>query len=180
MYGTTSPAAGQFLLVMVPVLWLSKLRQLRLVTKIVQYLVLPVIPSIEFLMPLLPAPMQVIAVETARMNGEGEQGPIVPKGKGKGGVKQYVPSGAKSGVGVGEEGDEMDIDEEVEGEGGEGEEADEELADDAEEPEEPEEQEEAVEADDDVNDADAEAEADDEDFGAEDEEDGDGGDGDDE
>ena len=84
LYGTTSPAAGQFLFFMVPVLWISKLRQLRLVFKILQYLVLPVIPSLEFLMPLLPAPMQVIAIETAQMTATGEHVPIVPKAKGKG------------------------------------------------------------------------------------------------
>ena len=84
VYGTTSPAAGQFLFLMVPVLWISKLRQLRLVMKILQYLVLPVIPSLEFLMPLLPAPMQVIAIETAQMTATGEHIPIIPKSKSKG------------------------------------------------------------------------------------------------
>ena len=84
LYGTTSPAAGQFLFLMVPVLWISKLRQLRLVFKILQYLVLPVIPSLEFLMPLLPAPMQVIAIETAQMTATGEHIPIIPKAKAKG------------------------------------------------------------------------------------------------
>ena len=82
MYGTSSPAAGQFLILMVPVLWVSKLRQLRLLLKIVQYLVLPIIPSLDFLMPLLPAPYQVIAVETSRMSGDIVGGPVLPQAKG--------------------------------------------------------------------------------------------------
>ena len=105
LYGTSSPVAGQFLIVMVPVLWLSKLRQLRLVLKIVQYLVLPIIPSLDFLMPLLPAPYQVIAVETARMSGDADSGPVLPEGKKN---KRYAA--AKGDDEEDGEGDEMDED----------------------------------------------------------------------
>eukprot|EP01041_Mallomonas_annulata_P000486 gene486-912_t len=60
-FGTTTQLSSQFLIFMVPVLWVSKVRQLRLLAKLVIYLILPFIPKIEFLMPLLPAPYQVIA-----------------------------------------------------------------------------------------------------------------------
>ena len=154
MYGTTSPAAGQFLLFMVPVLWISKLRQLRLATKIVQYLVLPVIPSVEFLMPLLPAPMQVIAVEMARLNGVEAQ-PVVPKSKGMKGVKEGRGQGVEEMEEV-----EMEIDDDVfdaEGEREGEDEPESEPTEDQEEQDEHDELDEEVDADDDV-----EAEDDDE------------------
>ncbi|KAJ1402089.1 hypothetical protein B484DRAFT_457832, partial [Ochromonadaceae sp. CCMP2298] len=61
LFGTTTDSSAKVLLCMIPLLWISKLRQLRLIFKIAQYLVLPVIPHMDFLLPLLPAPLQVIA-----------------------------------------------------------------------------------------------------------------------
>lgn len=67
---------------MVPFLWVSKLRQLRLVSKLVVNLVVAMMPKFEFLMPLLPAPYQVIAVETAASMAVADKSPpVVPRPK---------------------------------------------------------------------------------------------------
>ncbi len=46
---------------MIPFLWISKLRHLRIVTKIVKYIVLRSLLTLNFLLPLLPATLQIIA-----------------------------------------------------------------------------------------------------------------------
>ena len=115
---------------MVPVLWVSKLRQLRLLLKIVQYLVLPIIPSLDFLMPLLPAPYQVIAVETSRMSGDIVGGPVLPQAKGS---RQKVAATEEDDE---EEGGDYEEDRDSAG-AGEGAEADEEADGEAEGEEEP-------------------------------------------
>lgn len=71
--GTTSKGSSRLLLLMVPFLWASKLRQLRLASKIVLYLLLPVIHKIDFLMPLLPAPYQVIAQQSVNWSDKEEE-----------------------------------------------------------------------------------------------------------
>jgi len=53
---------------MVPLLWVSKLRQLRLAFKLLQNLSLPLISRMDFFMPLLPASLQVIAIELANLD----------------------------------------------------------------------------------------------------------------
>jgi hypothetical protein len=52
---------------MIPFLFISKVRQLRIAFKLVQYLALPAMAKFDFIMPLLPAPYQVIAVEAAKI-----------------------------------------------------------------------------------------------------------------
>lgn len=73
MFGTNTQASSQLLILMVPLLWVSKLRQLRLLGKLVVNVVLPLIPSVEFLMPLLAAPYQVLAVEMSKSAGGVEE-----------------------------------------------------------------------------------------------------------
>ena len=63
-FGTTTSSSTTALLFMIPVLWISKLRQLRLLSKIVLYTILPLVGKFDFLLPLLPAPLQVIALQT--------------------------------------------------------------------------------------------------------------------
>jgi len=63
-FGTTTSSSTTALLLMIPVLWISKLRQLRLLSKVVLYATLPVVGKFDFLLPLLPAPLQVIALQT--------------------------------------------------------------------------------------------------------------------
>ena len=58
-YATSSSGSKSFLLVMVPFLWISKLRQFRLASKVALTLFLQVAPFMDFIMPLLPAPYQV-------------------------------------------------------------------------------------------------------------------------
>jgi len=80
-FGTATPEAAALLLYLIPVLWISKLRQLRLIFKVIEKslysclskafilnsfsrqialnLALPVIYNFDFLMPILPAPLQV-------------------------------------------------------------------------------------------------------------------------
>lgn len=70
-FGTNSEFSSQLLLALVPIMWVSKLRQLRLLTKLTSYVILPLIPRFGFLMPLLPAPQQVIALETAKLLSSG-------------------------------------------------------------------------------------------------------------
>mmetsp|Transcript_31693 Transcript_31693/g.32290 ORF Transcript_31693/g.32290 Transcript_31693/m.32290 type:complete len:392 (+) Transcript_31693:95-1270(+) len=72
-FGTTTQLSSQFLLFMVPVLWISKVRQLRLLSKLATYLILPVIPHLSFLMPLLPAPYQVIAQQASSWSEDEER-----------------------------------------------------------------------------------------------------------
>ena len=67
-FGTNTSLSSQFLIAMVPVLWISKVRQLRLAFKLLQNLILPILPNIDFLMPLLPASLQVIAIELAKID----------------------------------------------------------------------------------------------------------------
>lgn len=89
MFGTNSQISSKFLILTIPFLWISKLRQLRLVSKLALNLALPIIPTLEFLMPLLAAPYQVIAIELAKrakvsenQNGDMHDRPaIVPKSK---------------------------------------------------------------------------------------------------
>ena len=76
-FGTTTAGASKFLILMVPFLWVSKLRQLRIVFKLLLYVVLPMISRIDFLMPLLPAPYQTIAVELSE-DVFGAKSPIIP------------------------------------------------------------------------------------------------------
>jgi len=63
-FGTTTSSSTTALLFMIPVLWISKLRQLRLLSKIILYTILPLVGKFDFLLPLLPAPLQVIALQT--------------------------------------------------------------------------------------------------------------------
>lgn len=72
-YGTGSADSAGQLLALIPLLWLSKLRQLRLLCKILLYLALPVIHRMDILLPLLPAPLQVIAQESVKMSQKQEQ-----------------------------------------------------------------------------------------------------------
>ena len=58
-YATQKKDSKSFLLIMVPLLWLSKLRQFRLASKVGLCLFLQIAPYIDFIMPLLPAPYQV-------------------------------------------------------------------------------------------------------------------------
>jgi hypothetical protein len=67
-FGTNTSLSSQFLIVMVPVLWVSKVRQLRLAYKLLLNVILPILPKIDFLMPLLPASLQVIAIELANID----------------------------------------------------------------------------------------------------------------
>ena len=67
-FGTNTSLSSQFLIVMVPVLWVSKVRQLRLAYKLLLNLILPILPKVDFLMPLLPASLQVIAIELANID----------------------------------------------------------------------------------------------------------------
>jgi hypothetical protein len=72
-FGTNSYSSKVTLLLSIPVLWVSKLRQLRLASKIALYLVLPVLPTLDFLMPLFPATLQTIALESRNWQAsEGE------------------------------------------------------------------------------------------------------------
>lgn len=64
IFGTSSSISKNLMLLGVPVLWAFRLRQLRLISKICLYLVLPIMPTLDFLMPLLPAPYQVIAQQS--------------------------------------------------------------------------------------------------------------------
>ena len=66
---------------MVPFLWVSKLRQLRLVSKLVVNFVVTMIPKFEFLMPLLPAPYQVIGTNLLEGDMESDPPPVVPRPK---------------------------------------------------------------------------------------------------
>ena len=81
MFGTNTQASSQLLILMVPLLWVSKLRQLRLLGKLVVNAVLPLIPSVEFLMPLLAAPYQVLAVEMSKSAGGVEEEEEEEEGK---------------------------------------------------------------------------------------------------
>eukprot|EP01039_Chlorochromonas_danica_P003763 gene3763-4113_t len=65
-FGTSSAQNASIIFSIIPVLWLSKLRQLRLIYKIALYLILPVLPKMDIFMPLLPAPLQVMAVESQK------------------------------------------------------------------------------------------------------------------
>jgi len=89
-FGTNTQLSSKFLICCVPFLWVSKLRQLRILAKLAMYMVIPVIPHIDFLMPLLPAPLQVIAIESKKWScssssGEDEEEeespPILPRSK---------------------------------------------------------------------------------------------------
>lgn len=59
MFGTNSASSRITLLLSIPTLWVSKLRQVRLLSKLGLYLVLPALPRVDFLLPLLPATLQV-------------------------------------------------------------------------------------------------------------------------
>ena len=97
MFGTNTQASSQLLVLLVPLMWVSKLRQLRLLAKLGVNFLLPLVPNIEFLMPLLAAPYQVIANEMMNRPGGlelGEEGvedeeriPVVPTPK----TKRKVP-----------------------------------------------------------------------------------------
>jgi hypothetical protein len=58
-FGTTSAENATILFALIPALWLSKLRQLRLLSKLGMNLLLPVLPRVDALLPLFPAPLQV-------------------------------------------------------------------------------------------------------------------------
>ena len=66
-FGTNTSVSSKLLLCMVPFLWVSKVRQLRIAFKLVSYFLLPLMPSMGFIMPLLPAPLQVIAIELTKV-----------------------------------------------------------------------------------------------------------------
>jgi hypothetical protein len=77
-FGTNTSVSSKFLLLMVPFLWVSKVRQLRIAFKLVSYVLLPFMPSMGFIMPLLPAPLQVIAIELSKIAPASED--EVPRG----------------------------------------------------------------------------------------------------
>lgn len=60
-FGTPGNQASSLPL-LIPILWVSKLRQLRLITKFASYLWLQLLPRLDFLLPLFPAPLQVVLV----------------------------------------------------------------------------------------------------------------------
>lgn len=64
VFGTVSSISKNLLLLCVPALWAFRLRQLRLFSKIGLHLILPIMPNLDFLMPLLPAPYQVMAQQS--------------------------------------------------------------------------------------------------------------------
>ena len=88
-FGTTTQAASKLLVLLVPFLWISKLRQLRLVFKLTLNLLLPIISKVDFLTPLLAAPYQVLAMEAHKVgrdegendDDEDEDEAIVPRAK---------------------------------------------------------------------------------------------------
>lgn len=63
-FGTTSKDSSKFLIALVPCLWISKLRQLRLILRFIVNALLPIVTHIGFLLPLLPAPHRVMAEES--------------------------------------------------------------------------------------------------------------------
>eukprot|EP01031_Cornospumella_fuschlensis_P025242 gene25242-30484_t len=65
-FGTVSAQNAFTIMCVIPCMWVSKLRQLRLLYKIVLNLVLPLLPYLDIFMPLLPAPLQVIAEESRK------------------------------------------------------------------------------------------------------------------
>ena len=77
-FGTNTSVSSKFLLLMVPFLWVSKVRQLRIAFKLVSYVLLPYMPSMGFIMALLPAPLQVIAIELSKIAPASED--EVPRG----------------------------------------------------------------------------------------------------
>ena len=103
-FGTTTQAASKLLVLLVPFLWISKLRQLRLAFKLTLNLLLPVIAKVDFLTPLLAAPYQVLATEAHKIGrGEGENDDeddedeaIVPRAKSR--KQPVVPVAKRKGL----------------------------------------------------------------------------------
>lgn len=69
--GTASEGPDFFVISMIPLLWISKLRQFRLLWKIVLNAILIELPKFEILMPLFPVTLQVIANESKHWASEG-------------------------------------------------------------------------------------------------------------
>ncbi len=79
-FGTNTATSSKFLIAMIPFLWFSKLRQFRVAFKLATYFLLPFAALTNFLMPLLPAPYQAIAV-AAKDSVLAHEGPILPRAK---------------------------------------------------------------------------------------------------
>eukprot|EP01034_Spumella_vulgaris_P027900 gene27900-34684_t len=58
LYGGSESDSSLLLLGAIPAMWLSKLRQLRLLSKMLTYFALPLAVEYDILMPFLPAPLQ--------------------------------------------------------------------------------------------------------------------------
>ena len=70
--GTSSEGGNALLIGMIPLLWISKLRQIRLLVKIIGNTFLMVLPKMDILMPLFPVTWQVIAKESYRWYQEAD------------------------------------------------------------------------------------------------------------
>ena len=65
-YGTNTIGGKLACVALVPMMWIAKLRQWRLVFKLGRNLLIQAAPKVDFVMPLLPAPLQVIALESTK------------------------------------------------------------------------------------------------------------------
>lgn len=61
--GSPTPQNTAIMLTMIPFMWISKLRHLRILSKIGLHLTLQSLPTLDFLLPLFSAPYQVMAHE---------------------------------------------------------------------------------------------------------------------
>eukprot|EP01035_Chromulina_nebulosa_P025729 gene25729-33600_t len=76
-FGTTGSSLSLPLLAIVPLMWVSKLRQLRLLAKIALYLVLPSLSKMDFVLPILPATWQTIAKESVKWPADSDSAEAV-------------------------------------------------------------------------------------------------------
>ena len=61
--GSPTPQNTAIMLTMIPFMWISKLRHLRILSKIGLHLTLQSLPTLDFLLPLFSAPYQVMSQE---------------------------------------------------------------------------------------------------------------------
>eukprot|EP01038_Epipyxis_sp_PR26KG_P009423 gene9423-12696_t len=63
-FGASTESTRNLMLMLIPTIWITKFRQLRILSKISLYFALPFIAKTDFLLPLLPAPLRTIAIES--------------------------------------------------------------------------------------------------------------------
>jgi hypothetical protein len=124
-FGTNTSASSTFLITMIPFLWVTKLRQARLASKVLLYFLLPFVSLTKFLTPLLPAPYLAIAMETKNEILKRNDLPIVPESKYRGAGNEQDEDDYEEDDDYGSEEDEDEDEEEEEYEDGEDENDDE-------------------------------------------------------